>query len=90
MQWFAFLVNHPLYHFNFTSTELPIVLNLLLRWLREFGWDAVGFTNPVAALGVFKVAPWAFELIVTDRRMPQMSGDELVLELLDSPGASWA
>ncbi|HAW55545.1 MAG TPA: hypothetical protein DCX29_11725 [Hyphomonas sp.] len=58
-------------------------VDLVVTLLREFGWDAVGFTNPVAALGVFKVAPWAFELIVTDRRMPQMSGDELVLELLD-------
>ena len=52
-------------------------VDLVVTLLREFGWDAVGFTNPVAALGVFKVAPWAFELIVTDRRMPQMSGDEL-------------
>jgi PAS domain S-box-containing protein len=57
-------------------------VDLIVAILREFGWDAVGFTNPVTALGVFKVAPWAFELIVTDRRMPQLSGDTLVPELL--------
>ena len=51
---------------------------LVTRLLKEFGWDAVSFNNPLEALSVFKVAPSAFGLIITDRRMPQMSGDDLV------------
>ena len=46
------------------------------------GWDPVGFTDPVEALKVFRAAPKAFGVVVTDRRMPQMSGDELVRALL--------
>lgn len=51
---------------------------LVTGLLKEFGWDAVSFNNPLEALSVFKVAPSAFGLIITDRRMPQMSGDDLV------------
>jgi DNA-binding NtrC family response regulator len=47
------------------------------------GLDPVAFTDPVEALRVFKAAPRAFGLVVTDRRMPQMSGDELVRSMLD-------
>lgn len=52
--------------------------DLVTGLLKEFGWDAVSFNNPLEALSVFKVAPSAFGLIITDRRMPQMSGDDLV------------
>lgn len=51
--------------------------------VRMAGWDPVAFTDPVEALKVFKAAPRAFGLVVTDRRMPQMSGDELVRSMLD-------
>lgn len=56
-------------------------VDMLVSLLRGFGWDPVGFTNPVEALEVFRIAPSAFGLVVTDRRMPQMSGDELVPQL---------
>lgn len=51
--------------------------------IRQCGWDAVGFTDPSEALKVFRAAPKAFGLVVTDRRMPQMSGDDLVRAMLN-------
>ena len=57
--------------------------DLVTGLLKEFGWDAVCFYDPLEALSVFKVAPSAFGLIITDRRMPQMSGDDLVPQLLE-------
>ena len=35
-------------------------VDMLVSLLRDFGWDPVGFTNPVEALEVFRIAPSAF------------------------------
>jgi two-component system cell cycle sensor histidine kinase/response regulator CckA len=58
------------------------LMNVVCEAAKRAGWDPVGFTDPVEALKVFRAAPKAFGVVVTDRRMPQMSGDELVRALL--------
>lgn len=61
----------------------PLQVEFVCEAIRRNGWDPVGFTNPAEALRVFRAAPKAFGLVVTDRRMPQMSGDDLVRALLN-------
>jgi len=52
---------------------LRIVELSLLRW----GYAVDAFTNPVAALEHFKENASKYSLIITDIRMPSMSGSEL-------------
>jgi len=59
----------------------PVQVDLGCEAVGRAGWNPVGFTDPTEALKVFRAAPRAFGLVVTDRRMPQMSGDDLVRSL---------
>jgi putative two-component system response regulator len=54
----------------------PIILRLLGRMLGESGMDVVTSGEPVAALDLFSAD--RFDLVITDIRMPGMSGHELV------------
>ena len=56
----------------------PAIVSLLQRLLPRRGFETVCFTSSVDALDRFRAAPLEFDLIITDRTMPQLSGDELV------------
>lgn len=56
----------------------PEQVSFISAVLKENGWNTVEFTNPVDAMKVYRAAPRAFGLLITDRRMPEMSGDDLV------------
>ena len=45
------------------------------------GYYTVTFTDPIAALEFFKQGTKEFSLLLTDLRMPQMSGIELAAEI---------
>jgi nitrogen-specific signal transduction histidine kinase/ActR/RegA family two-component response regulator len=60
--------------------EAPLV-TLATETLAELGYVPVGFTSGVAALEVFRADPGRFDAVITDERMPGMSGSALIREI---------
>jgi CheY-like chemotaxis protein len=50
--------------------------------LRRLGYDVVSRTSPIEALELFKAKPDFFDLVITDKTMPGMTGDALAKELM--------
>jgi PAS domain S-box-containing protein len=57
--------------------EAPLV-KLATRTLKELGYSPVGFTSSRAALAAFRADPQRFDAVITDERMPGMSGSALI------------
>ncbi|RXD07295.1 response regulator [Sphingomonas sp. UV9] len=57
----------------------PIALNRLDRLFRARGWEVASFSDPREALAFLEQAPNFIQLLVTDRSMPEISGDELAV-----------
>ena len=57
--------------------EEPLV-TLATRTLEELGYAPVGFTSSHAALAAFRADPQRFDAVITDERMPGMSGSALI------------
>jgi CheY-like chemotaxis protein len=55
---------------------------LVKRTLERLGYKVTGQTNPAAALELFRRNPAAFDAVVTDLAMPQLSGFDLATQLL--------
>lgn len=64
-----------------TSAEACELVNLAADTLEELGYVAVGFTSGTAALAVFRADRQRFDVVITDERMPQVSGETLVKEV---------
>ena len=60
--------------------EEPLV-RLATRTLEELGYAPVGFTSSAAALAAFRADPQRFDALITDERMPGMSGSALIREV---------
>jgi PAS domain S-box-containing protein len=60
--------------------EEPLV-KLATRTLEELGYAPVGFTSSAAALAAFRADPQRFDAVLTDERMPGMSGSALIREV---------
>lgn len=60
------------------ETELS---TLFKAFLRKEGYDAISFSDPVMALEYFKKTFDKHSLIITDMRMPGMSGIELAKKI---------
>ncbi|HYJ42168.1 MAG TPA: PAS domain S-box protein, partial [Steroidobacteraceae bacterium] len=60
--------------------EEPLV-QLASRTLEELGYAPVGFTSSSAALAALRAGPQHFDALITDERMPEMSGSELIREV---------
>jgi len=56
--------------------EFDIVM-IIRRYLEKWGYDVDTFTNPIYALEVFKANSGRYSLVLTDIRMPEMSGIRL-------------
>jgi CheY-like chemotaxis protein len=54
---------------------------LATRTLEGLGYVAVGFTSSSAALEAFRAHPEEFDALITDERMPGMSGSTLIREV---------
>ena len=61
----------------FVDDEEPLV-RLATETLTEFGFAPVGFTSSAAALAAFRASPLAFDVVVTDERMPGLTGSALL------------
>ena len=60
--------------------EEPL-LGLTTDALRGLGYQPIGFTSASAALEAFLADPGTIDVLVTDQRMPGMSGDGLIREI---------
>lgn len=57
------------------------IVSMLRRFLPRSGYDATCVTSPAVALDLFERDPSAFDLVVTDRTMPGMTGEELIARM---------
>jgi signal transduction histidine kinase/ActR/RegA family two-component response regulator len=60
--------------------ECPLVA-LAEETLAELGYEPVGFDSSVAALQAFSAEPQRFDLVLTDERMPDLTGTELACKI---------
>ena len=59
----------------------PDIVDMLSIGLERLGYETVGVTDPFEALAAFEENPEAWDTVITDQVMPQMSGVELVRKL---------
>jgi PAS domain S-box-containing protein len=67
-------------HVLIVDDEEPLV-RLATRTLEELGYAPAGFTSSAAALSAFRAEPERFHALITDERMPGMSGSALIREV---------
>src|SRR5262249_29076868 len=60
--------------------EEPLV-RLATRRLEQLGYAPVGFTSSRAALAALRAEPQRFDALITDERMPGMTGSALIREV---------
>ena len=83
MELFSHLTNNT----NHTSSILLVddendILNLFCDCLQKFGYETIAFNNPVDALNYINTSNISnCSLIITDYKMPQMSGIDLVKKI---------
>ena len=65
----------------FVDDEAPIA-KMGSKSLERFGYRVTARTSSVEALALFKSKPKAFDLVITDMTMPNMTGDDLAIELM--------
>jgi len=64
-----------------------MILKLAQRLLEKLGYEVVAESSSLKALEILKSNPDGFDLIITDQSMPEMSGSELIAEILKArPG----
>jgi CheY-like chemotaxis protein len=59
------------------------VLDVTKRLLGRMGYQVVASRDSVEALGLFRMAHFLFDLVITDMTMPRMMGDELALRIME-------
>ncbi|ACL05273.1 CBS sensor hybrid histidine kinase [Desulfatibacillum aliphaticivorans] len=57
------------------------ITNLFKQSLEKAGYKVAVYTNPIIALTSLKSQPGAFDLVITDMTMPEMTGDVLAFEI---------
>jgi CheY-like chemotaxis protein len=60
----------------------PAIANIGKRLLDSLGYTTVSVTDPEKALDMVRKDPNKFDLLITDMAMPDMTGDQLVIETL--------
>jgi PAS domain S-box-containing protein len=59
-----------------------MIVDIGQQALQRLGYDVVSRTSPIEALELFKAKPDFFDLVITDKTMPGMTGDALAKELM--------
>jgi PAS domain S-box-containing protein len=57
------------------------ITNMIVEMLSMLGYDVTTFNSSVDALQAFEAAPNKFDVVVTDRTMPGISGDNLARDI---------
>ena len=57
------------------------ILTIFKKFLEMSGYSTYGFVNPTAAVEHFKRNPKSYQIIITDVRMPRMSGFQVIREV---------
>ena len=65
----------------FVDDELSIA-KMGRQILDRLGYSATTRTSSIEALALFQAKPNDFDLVVTDMTMPNLSGDQLAIELM--------
>ena len=68
-------------HILFVDDELPIA-KMGSQILEQLGYQVTVRTSSVEALELFRSKPRFFDLVISDMTMPNMTGDELAMELI--------
>jgi CheY-like chemotaxis protein len=58
------------------------ILFTVQNQLQKLGYKVETRQNPMEALDLFRTDPNQFDLVITDMTMPEMTGDQLVLDIL--------
>ncbi|VAX18928.1 signal-transducing histidine kinase; PAS/PAC domain protein [hydrothermal vent metagenome] len=59
-----------------------LITSMLKETLEKLGYHVTSFTSSVKALEVFQADSAAFDVVITDMTMPEMTGDKLSIEIL--------
>ncbi|MEZ4577946.1 MAG: response regulator [Desulfobacterales bacterium] len=65
----------------FVDDEIALV-RLGKQMLSHYGYTVTTFINPLKALEEFRAHPDHFDLVITDLTMPQMTGNQLIAEMV--------
>jgi len=60
----------------------PAIVNMSKQTLESLGYDVVMRTSSIEAMEYFRNHPESVDLVITDMTMPNMTGDELAVELM--------
>lgn len=59
----------------------PELVEIYTRFLENFGYQVMGFTDPMAAKKRFEKTPDFFDIVITDKKMPGLTGDRLAIAI---------
>ena len=60
------------------------LVKMVTQMLTRSGYEVVGKTNSTEALNVFKENPDRFDLVITDMTMPEMTGDDIARQIIET------
>jgi PAS domain S-box-containing protein len=60
----------------------PSVAQVGTAILNKLGYKVQTFSESLKALNAFKKAPYDFDLVITDQTMPEITGEQLAIEIL--------
>jgi len=60
----------------------PAAIRALQPLLERLGYQVTARTDSLEAVDLFREAPGAFDVVITDQTMPHMTGKELAIELM--------
>lgn len=60
-----------------------VLVELIRETLEDLGYNVLAVTNSSDALRTFSTSPSKFDLVITDEKMPELSGTDLAEEILE-------
>jgi DNA-binding NtrC family response regulator len=61
----------------------PGLVDVGVKMLTALGYEPNSYTDPSKALAAFLSTPGSFNMVITDQKMPGMSGCELAVQILE-------